>query len=270
MAAVLNAFSVERLWMPDVTHTTQAFERLLDTIETRGLSIDIAKAGIVLFDYGNLRSEFVAPNNNNYTNLNDWSAVLRIEYGNTSVIIMGDAEHISENEIVQAGHNIQSDILRVGHHGSSTSSTRPFIERVAPRYAIISVGAGNSYGHPTAQTLATLNTMGVEIWRTDERGTITAVSNGINFVLTSTGVVFIQATPSPSTPSPTIQPTPRPSPIPTPQVVTSTGQFIGNRNSQIFHRPTCSTLPAQQNRVYFDNKAAAEAAGYRGCQRCNP
>jgi beta-lactamase superfamily II metal-dependent hydrolase len=104
---IINGFDVKSVWMPDTTHTTQAFERLLNAIAGKGLNIDIAQAGTILFDNGvNLRGEFVAPNASRYSNLNDWSAILRVEFGNTALIVTGDAESVSENEIVRAGHNV--------------------------------------------------------------------------------------------------------------------------------------------------------------------
>ena len=183
MAAVINAFNVKNVYMPDKVHTTKTFEDLIDTIEEKGLSFGIAKAGEVLFDYGNLKAEFIAPIRSNYTNLNNYSAVIMLTYNNRRFLFMGDAEKEVEAEIIAAGRNISADVLKVGHHGSNTSSSKDFIEKVNPKYAIISCGTGNSYGHPTASTLATLS--GIDIYRTDEKGTIIVVCDGTNITLSN-------------------------------------------------------------------------------------
>jgi beta-lactamase superfamily II metal-dependent hydrolase len=178
MVAVMKAFEVKNIFMPDITHTTKTFENLLDTIEEKGLTISIAKAGNVLFDYGNLKAEFIAPNGSEYSDLNDYSAVLLLTYNDLRFIFTGDAEEQSESEMIAADYDISADVLKVGHHGSDTSSTRAFIQEVAPKYAVISSGAGNSYGHPAEAVLAMLNSYDIDVRRTDTVGTVIAISDG--------------------------------------------------------------------------------------------
>jgi competence protein ComEC len=178
MASVIVSFAVKSVWMPDATTTTKTFENLLDAIEARGLEIDIAGAGAVLFDYGTIKAEFVAPVGSGYKDLNDYSAVLKLTYGERVFLFMGDAETVSENEIVSSGADIAADVLKVGHHGSNSSSSRAFVQKVNPTYAVISSGAGNSYGHPAAKTLSTFADLGVTVLRTDINGMVVFHTDG--------------------------------------------------------------------------------------------
>ncbi len=115
---------------------------------------------------------------------NDNSLVFRIAYGSSSVLFVGDAEHAEERDLLRAyGAGLRSDVLKVGHHGSRTSSTPDFIAAVAPHDAVISAGVRNHFGHPTRQTLDTLARAGVQVWRTDRDGAVTATTDGIGWVL---------------------------------------------------------------------------------------
>ena len=185
MVSVVNSFKINNLWMPDVTQTTKVFENLIDAIDAHNLSIQTAKAGRILFDFGNLKAVFVAPNSNKYSNINNYSAAIMLTYNERHFLFMGDAEKESEAEILASGQKISADVLKVGHHGSNSSSTTAFIKAVSPKYAIISSGKGNSYGHPAALTLATLSSFGAEVHRTDEEGTIIVTSDGENITLES-------------------------------------------------------------------------------------
>ena len=126
----------------------------------------------------NLKVEMLSPNSENYDDMNNYSAVIKLSYNNTSFLFTGDAESISEQEMISKGYDLKADVLKVGHHGSATSTTALFLNKVSPQYAIISVGKENSYGHPDNLILNRLKTFGVEVFRTDEAGTIIATSDG--------------------------------------------------------------------------------------------
>lgn len=183
MAEVLKAFNVKNVYMPNKTHTSKTFENLIDTIDEKGLAINVAKAGKTIFDYGNVKAEFIAPNEESYSDLNNYSAVVLLTYNDRHFLFMGDVEQESETEIMTAGYDFTTDVLKVGHHGSETSSSETFIKKMRPKYAVISCGEGNSYGQPHADTLATLNNFHVEIYRTDTDGTIVAKCDGENISL---------------------------------------------------------------------------------------
>jgi competence protein ComEC len=112
--------------------------------------------------------------------MNNFSVVIRVTFGNNNFMFTGDAEDVSENEILTGGYNISSDLLKVGHHGSDSSTTQKFLDQVNPKYAIISAGKSNIYGHPTKSTMEKLRIKGAEVYRTDENGTIVASSDGEN------------------------------------------------------------------------------------------
>jgi len=166
--------------MPRATTTTKTFEDVLLAIKEKGLKITIAKAGVTVFDQGKLKVNFVAPVGSGYEDLNNWSAVTRIQYGDTAFLLTGDAEVRSEEEMLASGVNLKADVFKVGHHSSSNSTTPAFLKVVAPKCAVISVGAGNDYGHPHNETLAKLANARIKVYRTDQDGTVIFVSNKNN------------------------------------------------------------------------------------------
>jgi competence protein ComEC len=180
MREVVDRFPVGRIFMPRVSHTSKTYIDLLKAIDAKGLSIETARQGKLLFDENGVRAEFLAPNSDAYQDLNNYSAVLRLDYRDVSFLFTGDAEALSENEMLAAGGNLQADILKAGHHGSSTSTSQKFLKAVSPSCAVISCGKGNSYGHPHAETLKKLEKSGVQVFRTDEMGTIIMETDGKN------------------------------------------------------------------------------------------
>ena len=169
--------NVSTVIMPDKTHTTKAFENLIDAIEEKDIAVTIPKSGDV-FNLGDANIQVLAPNNARYTNINDYSIVLRVDFGETVFLFTGDAEAKSENEQLQNRLPLKADVLKVGHHGSSTSSTPKYLDTVSPSYAVISSGANNVYGHPNNEILSYLNAKNVVIYRTDTNGTIVFTSDG--------------------------------------------------------------------------------------------
>jgi competence protein ComEC len=121
----------------------------------------------------------LAPNSASYDDLNNYSIVLKLTYNGKSFIFTGDAEVDSEEEILAKGYDLKADVLKVGHHGSTSSTSDEFLAAVSPEYAVICVGVDNTYGHPHQETLDKLNTEGIKIYRTDlSGGTIQFVVDG--------------------------------------------------------------------------------------------
>ena len=180
MAAVIKEFDISKVYMPKVTHTTKTFEDMLLSIRKKGLKITPARAGLNIIEQDGLQATFTAPCSSGYDGLNNYSAVVKIRYGSTSFLLTGDAEDLSEKEMLASGADLQADVLKVGHHGSSRSTTPAFLKSVSPEYAVILVGAANDYGHPHQETLDNLADAGVIIYRTDEEGTIIFVSDGMS------------------------------------------------------------------------------------------
>lgn len=113
-----------------------------------------------------------------YEDTNDTSLVLSVDYGETTFLFTGDMEYEAEADLVESGAALSADVLKVGHHGSSSSTGYRFLREVMPTYAVISVGEGNSYGHPTEAVLSRLSDAGTVVYRTDQSGTIIARSDG--------------------------------------------------------------------------------------------
>ncbi|NLI57224.1 MAG: MBL fold metallo-hydrolase [Clostridium sp.] len=176
--AVINNFDIGKIFMPKVSHTTKTFEDVLNAVKNKGLKVTTAFAGTNIEVDTNLKVEMLSPNSETYDDMNNYSAVIKLSYNNTSFLFTGDAESISEQEMISKGYDLKADVLKVGHHGSATSTTALFLNKVSPQYAIISVGKENSYGHPDNLILNRLKTFGVEVFRTDEAGTIIATSDG--------------------------------------------------------------------------------------------
>ena len=177
MALVIEAFNVENIYMPKAVSTSKTYENLLETIQNRGLSIKTGRAGVEILNTDDLNIILLAPTKESYNNLNNYSIVLKITYGDVSFLYTGDAEEESLEEITG---DLKADVLKVGHHGSNTSTTKSFLEKVKPEYAIISVGANNSYGHPNSSTLELLEEYTNNIYRTDINGTVIIRSDGVN------------------------------------------------------------------------------------------
>ena len=180
MEHIINQFNIESVYMPKASTTTRTFENLLLAIQNKGLRINTARAGVVLDVDSSITARFVAPISENYSDLNQFSAVLRITYKNVSFLFTGDAGQLSENEMIASGVNLRANVLKVGHHGSSTSTTHAFLNAVRPEIAIIPVGESNRYGHPHQVVLDRLTQAGVRIFRTDTHGTIVISSDGTN------------------------------------------------------------------------------------------
>jgi competence protein ComEC len=174
MATVVNSLDIGSVYMPKVSTNTKTFEGLLTAIQNKGLKVNTAKSGVNLLKSGNLNIDIIAPCGTSYDDLNQYSAVLKVTYGANKFLFTGDAGAESEAQITA---DVSADVLKVGHHGSSTSTSQAFLNKVNPKYAVIEVGAGNSYGHPAAATISKLQNIGATIYRTDKDGTIIFTSD---------------------------------------------------------------------------------------------
>jgi competence protein ComEC len=174
---IIEDYKVEEVYMPKVSTNTKAFENLLNSIKQKGLKIKNIKTGLE-FNVDSVRFEFLAPNSDTYEDMNNYSGVLKVSYGETSFLLMGDAEKLSEGEILKSGADVNANVIKIGHHGSSSSSSKKFIQAVNPKYAVISCGEGNDYNHPHKETISLLNSLKVKTFRTDLSGTITFNSDG--------------------------------------------------------------------------------------------
>jgi len=179
---IINTFEIGKIYMPKAVSTTKTYESLLMAIKDKNLKINTAKAGISIIDTNTLKINILAPNNDTYTELNNYSVVTKITYGTTKFLFMGDAEKLSENEIKE---DVSADVIKIGHHGSNTSSGLNFIKKVNAKYGIISVGLNNKYNLPKEETITNWENSGTKIYLTSTNGTITATSDGTNIKIES-------------------------------------------------------------------------------------
>ncbi len=186
--AVIETFDTGKVYLPRVSHNTKTYEDVLLAIKNKGLKVTEAKTGDELDAVSGVDAVFLAPGKSGYDGLNNYSAVLKLTYGSTSFLFTGDAEAESEEEmLLSSWQNPGADVLKVGHHGSHSSTTEAFLNAVSPGYAIISVGKDNDYGHPHTETLAKLAAAGVQVFRTGQQGTIVATSNGESITFNKKG-----------------------------------------------------------------------------------
>ncbi len=179
---ILDAYRVENIYAPKVKHTTQAYKDFLQAVKREGKTIKTAQMGVSLPIKG-VSAKFVGPVKS-YSNsdLNNWSAVLHVTYKKNTFLFTGDAEHVSEKDMMAKKQTLRADVLKVGHHGAKTSTSSTFLNTVKPKHAIISVGK-NSYGHPTSEVVTNLKRQKVNTLRTDINGTIIITGNGSSYAV---------------------------------------------------------------------------------------
>lgn len=183
LSGAFEAVTADMTLCPVTEYDSKAFRDFASCAEQKGGGITIPDVGDT---YTLGEAEFTIVGVNSVPDdTNNTSIVLRIVYGGTSFLFTGDAEQEAENVILASGQDIQSTVLKVGHHGSSTSTSEAFLDAVNPTYAVISCGAGNSYGHPHQETLDKLQNKGVEVYRTDLLGDIYCTSDGKEVSFTS-------------------------------------------------------------------------------------
>ncbi len=181
MDDIINNFDIEKIYMPDVTTTTKTFLDVLEAIEKKNMTYDVPNIN-QNFSLGNTLFQVIYTGNDK-KNLNNSSIVLKATFKNTSYLFTGDATSEVEKKILNK--NIQATVLKVGHHGSKYSTTTDFLNKVNPKYAIISVGKNNSYNHPNQVTINKLEKKNIEIHRTDQEGSIFLKSDGKTINITS-------------------------------------------------------------------------------------
>ena len=179
MSDIIESFEIGDIYIPKAVSTSKTYENLLTVISDKGLEINTAKADKTIYSDSEMQIDILAPVSESYDETNNYSAVVKITYGSDSFLFTGDAEEYSENEMLDYCYDkLSADVLKVGHHGSSSSTGDDFLNAVNPQYAVISCGVGNSYGHPHSETISRLNDMGIDYYRTDINGTVTISCDG--------------------------------------------------------------------------------------------
>lgn len=177
MNYIINNYKINNFYSPKIQSNTTAFESMAEALARKDIKIKTLKANNNSIDLGdNTLVEIFSPNLDSYDNLNNYSPIIKISYGNNSFLFTGDAEEDVEVEVLSKSFNLKSDVLKIGHHGSSTSTSKNFLARVNPGITIISVGKENSYGHPSNKTLEKIKA--TTVYRTDINGSIVITSDG--------------------------------------------------------------------------------------------
>lgn len=177
MDDVINNFDVDRILFPKSSNNTKTFEDFVKAVKEKNKKLYSPKSG-ENFQFADSIFQVIAPNSDKYEDTNNYSIVMKLTYKDSSFLFTGDAEALSENEILQKGYDIKSDLLKIGHHGSSSSTSDKFLRAVNPKYAVICVGKDNSYNHPKKSVMDRLKRYSIDVYRTDEQGTIVVNCDG--------------------------------------------------------------------------------------------
>lgn len=254
LPSVLAVYPAHTVLAPTKTYSSNVFDDFMYYVDQQGLEVEIPAPGDVynLGDDETGATVTVLGPVESYAETNDTSVVVRVDYGETSFLFTGDMETTAENDMLDYweergnGDILNVDVLKVGHHGSNTSTGYRFLYAVDPAYGVISCGKDNSYGHPHDEPLSRLNQAGVALFRTDALGHVIARSDGSEITFTWDNQ----------------------SAQPEDVRIAEEMTYIGNKNSKIFHASDCSNLPAEKNQVEFASYEEAVEAGYKPCGGC--
>ncbi|MGN0077783.1 MAG: MBL fold metallo-hydrolase [Coriobacteriales bacterium] len=250
LSAALEACSCKRAYSSVRSASQDAFKDMKKRLARQGVTLKVPKVGSS-WKLGSASVKVLAGGGAG----NEGSLVLQVTHGKVKLLLAADAT--AETESALASRLGTVTLLKVAHHGSAGSTGYRFLRSCMPKSAVISVGRGNSYGHPTQAALSRLRDCGAKVYRTDMQGDITAVSTGSKLrvsVYRNAGAdTFLELNNSGGGSG-----------------SSSAGGYIGNTNSLKFHKPSCKTLPLEHNRAYFKTRAAAVKAGYTPCGNCKP
>lgn len=248
LPSVLAVFPTDNILSPTRTYSSRCFDDFMYYADQQRLEVRIPSPGDIIEVSDDLDITVLGPVKD-YAETNDTSIVLMVRYGQTRFLFTGDMEVTAENDMLdywEDRYDWNVDVLKSGHHGSSTSSGYRFIYETDPEYVVISVGKDNSYGHPHREVVKLYQDAGLPMFRTDELGTVIATSDGITVTMTWENQNAAPADVQPG------------------EAVT----YIGNVNSKKFHTPDCDSLPSEKNQIVFDTYTDAIAAGYEPCGGC--
>ncbi|WP_425446920.1 MBL fold metallo-hydrolase [Dethiothermospora halolimnae] len=251
---IVKNFEIGKIYLPKKSANTKIYKSLLTEIKKKGLKVTTGKGGIDILKRENLVYSILAPNSKEYDETNEYSIVNKLTYKNNSFIFTGDAEKESENEMLKLGYDLKSDVLKVGHHGGKTSTNKEFLKKVDPKYAIISSEKDNSYGHPHKEVLNRLNNRNIKLYRTDKMGTIVVTSDGNN----------LEFNKAPET----NKETKKADSINIKGNTKETKKYIGNKNSKVYHSPSCGSLPNKENQILLKSEQEAKEQGFRPHKIC--
>jgi competence protein ComEC len=258
LSGALNYATVDTCYCSVTQHDTKTFRSLLKYLVRQKAELTVPEAGDV-FELGTAKVTVLGPLSEPDES-NNSSIVVRLEYGDTSFLFMGDAETEEENEILKNNKDLKSDVIKIGHHGSKSSSSKSFLNAVKPEYAVISVGKNNTYGHPTQTVLDRLTSLKTTVYRTDLQGDITMISDGKEITVSTEKNV------SPSEVNKKAETVAAPN--------TDTGvTYVLNNNTKKFHYPHCGSVSDMSPKNRQDVNMSRDeiiSRGYVPCKKCKP
>ena len=291
---IITKFGIGQLFLSNYEKDNKTTQKVRDAMQYKGLTASDCQVGDT-FALGNASFTILGPAKE-YADSNNASIALMVQNGNNRFLFTGDCEAEAEADLIASGADLSADVYLTGHHGSDTASSQAFMDAVSPTYAVISCGEGNSYGHPHAEVLNRFRSMGIQVFRTDEQGSVIAESDGTGITWncapseswqagerTKNAQTGAEIQPANETDAAAAQDMPiagqsdavtLPAQEQKPVVADETpqaGNYIGNRNNGKLHKASCSYLPDPQNQVPFTTREEAVEAGYDDpCKRCNP
>lgn len=280
---IIYKFQCENIFMPTLQKDTKTYEEVISTAAQRGYNITHPVTGDT-FSLGEADIVVLSPSKEaDYgEDANNYSIAIKVTYGDHSFVFTGDCEEEAEADIVASGIDIQADVMKAGHHGSNTSNTEELLQAVAPKSVVISCGEDNEYGHPRAEVLNNLRAMGVDVYRTDEQGTIVAVSDGTEITWnTSPSKTWQAGEPKGSSKENTAKEQEtqvEAATVNTQEAETALEQtqgitYILNTNTMKIHYPGCSSVEQMSEKNKLETTESIEqltSQGYEPCKRCNP
>ena len=272
---VFENYTCETIIMPDIPAETKTHQKILDSIEYMNYKITEPVVGDKYY-LGGASFTIIGPKTIYSSDDNNSSVAIKLTHGENSFIFTGDAESKEEADIIASGFDLKADVLKLGHHGCKTSTTKEFLDAVTPIYAVISCGASNNHGHPNEETLEKLKAAGCKVFRTDEQGTIVATSDGKNLTFScnpsETWTPGEKTDSGESTKTEVISNNPDNSNSTTGSIPEGT-TYILNLNTKKFHRLTCDDVnDMKEKNKGYTNKTREEIIndGYSPCKHCKP
>lgn len=267
---IIYKFDCDHIFMPDCSKDTKTYEDVISSAKEKSYQITAPVAGDT-FLLGDAQVTVLSPaSDDDYgQDANNNSIAVKVTFGENSFLFTGDCEEEAENRMLQRGYDLSADVMKAGHHGSDTSNTREFLEAVSPQYFVISCGEENEYGHPRAEVLNNLRQLGIQVYRTDEQGTIVAVSDGKDITWNTQSSESWQS----GEQSGSSQSVEAESSSGSDGSESEETTYILNTNTMKIHRIGCSSIDDMSEKNKEEtNKTVEElkAEGYEPCKRCNP
>ena len=278
MDVIITKFDCENILLPDKKSDSKEYEELIDAVNYRNYKISVPKVG-EKFTLGSADFTVLGPISKAESNNNN-SIVVKVKYKDTLFLLSGDAESEEEQEIVDSGADLKADVYHAGHHGSNTSSSSEWLNKISPEYVVISCGKGNTYGHPHREVLDEFKKLGAKVYRTDEQGSIVVSSDGVKLSWNvkpsdtwksgyeNSGTGDVVKNKADTVPQKNMAEDKTTDPGNSLEMT-----YILNNNSLKFHYPDCKSVPKIKDKNKEEVKTTRDELikrGYEPCKICNP